>query len=260
MGITFHGPSPWPHITRAIRTRGPRHAAIAHLGQDAPTLLPLRAGDVLVVNASRAAVRAHATSPAALAYYVDAGVRVLSSPNLHANVIATDRRAVISSANASHSSAIADEAVVITDDPEVVAVRRFIDGLEETTEVDQPFLDNTTAQWQIGRAIPIPGVSGRGQAEPGFLPAKITRMFLRHIVALTELARSSVGGVDRSACGVGAAPIRGAGPRPGVDRQHPAGPCRDTHPRWGLPGRPAIPGAHPEEFGHVAFDPALPPR
>ncbi|SEC26858.1 hypothetical protein SAMN04490220_1211 [Rhodococcus jostii] len=61
MGTAFHGPSPWPHITRAIRTRGPRHAAIAHLGQDAPTLLPLRAGDVLVVNASRAAVRAHAT-------------------------------------------------------------------------------------------------------------------------------------------------------------------------------------------------------
>ncbi|MDF3313699.1 phosphatidylserine/phosphatidylglycerophosphate/cardiolipin synthase family protein, partial [Rhodococcus sp. T2V] len=90
MGTTFHGPSPWPHITRVIRTRGTRHAAIAHLGQDAPTLLPLRAGDVLVVNASRAAVRAHLTSPVALAYYRDAGVRVLSSPDLHANVIATE--------------------------------------------------------------------------------------------------------------------------------------------------------------------------
>ncbi len=109
MGTTFHGPSPWPHITRAIRTRGTRHAAIAHLGQDAPTLLPLRAGDVLVVNASRAAVRAHLTSPIALAYYLDAGVRVLSSPHLHANFIATDRQAVIGSANASHSSAIAEE-------------------------------------------------------------------------------------------------------------------------------------------------------
>ncbi|QQZ18878.1 MULTISPECIES: phosphatidylserine/phosphatidylglycerophosphate/cardiolipin synthase family protein [Rhodococcus] len=183
METTFHGPSPWPPITRAVRTRGPRRAAIAHLGQDAPTLLPLRAGDVLVVNASRAAVRAHLTSPVALAYYLDAGVRVLSSPNLHANVIASDRQAVIGSANASHSSTIADEAVVITDDPQVVAaVRKFIDGIEEITEVDQAFLDNATAQWQIGRAVPIPGVSGRGQVDPGFLPAKITRMFLRHIV------------------------------------------------------------------------------
>jgi hypothetical protein len=67
MGTTFHGPSPWPHITRAIRVRGPRHAAIAYLGEDAPALLPLRAGDLLVVNASRAAVRAHVTSPIALA-------------------------------------------------------------------------------------------------------------------------------------------------------------------------------------------------
>ncbi len=131
----------------AHHPRDPRRAAIAHLGQDAPTLLPLRAGDVLVVNASRAAVRAHATSPVALAHYVDAGVRVLSSPNLHANVIATDRRAVIGSANASHSSTLADEAAVITDDPEVVAaVRAFIDDIEEITEVDQTFLDNATAK------------------------------------------------------------------------------------------------------------------
>lgn len=182
MGTTFHGPSPWPHITRAIRTRGSRRAAIAHLGQDAPTLLPLRAGDVLVVNASRAAVRAHLTSPVALAYYRDAGVRVLSSPDLHANVIATERWAVIGSANASHSSTIAIEGVVITDDPNLVAsVRAFIDGITEVTEVDQVFLDDAVAQWQIGRAVPIPGVSGRGQADPGFLPAKIDRMFLRHI-------------------------------------------------------------------------------
>ena len=183
MGTTFHGPSPWPHITRAIRTRGSRRAAIAHLGQDAPTLLPLRGGDVLVVNASRAAVRAHLTSPVALAYYRDAGVRVLSSPDLHANVIATDRWAVIGSANASHSSTIAVEGAVITDDPDLVAsVRGFIDGIEEVTEVDQVFLDDAVAQWQIGRAVPIPGVSGRGQADPGFLPAKIDRMFLRHII------------------------------------------------------------------------------
>ena len=91
MGTTFHGPNPWPHITRAIRTRGARLAAIAFLGLDAPELLPLRAGDVLIVNASKAALRAHATSPAILAYYLDRDVRVLSSPTLHANVIATNR-------------------------------------------------------------------------------------------------------------------------------------------------------------------------
>ena len=70
-------------------------------------------------------------------------MRVLSSPNLHANVITTDRRAVIGS----HSSTIADEAVVITDDPDIAtSVRAFIDGIEGITEVDQPFLDNATAK------------------------------------------------------------------------------------------------------------------
>ena len=48
--------------------------------------------------------------------------------------------------------------------------------------VEQPFILNATAKSQLRRAVPIPGVSGRGQADPGFLPANVARMFLRHIV------------------------------------------------------------------------------
>ncbi|QHE73196.1 phospholipase D family protein [Rhodococcus sp. WAY2] len=183
MGTTFHGPSPWPHITRAIRTRGARYAAIGYLGQDAPELLPLRAGDLLVVNASKAAIRAHATSPAALTYYLNKGVRVLSSPTLHAKVIATNTRAVIGSANASENSTLADDAVVITDDPEIVAgVRKFIDGLDEITEVDQVFLDDAILEWEIGRAVPLPGVTGRVRTDTDFLPTPVRRMFVQHAV------------------------------------------------------------------------------
>ncbi|MBV6757451.1 phospholipase D family protein [Rhodococcus opacus] len=183
MGTTFHGPSPWPHITRAIRTRGARYAAIGYLGQDAPDLLPLRAGDILVVNASRAAVKAHATSPAALAHYLNKGVRVLSCPTLHAKVIATTTRAVIGSANASENSTLADDGVVITDDPEIIAsVRKFIDALTEITEVDQVFLDDAIREWEIGRAVPLPGVTGRIRPEADFLPAPVTRMFVKHAV------------------------------------------------------------------------------
>ncbi|WP_213571362.1 phospholipase D family protein [Rhodococcus sp. USK13] len=181
MGTTFHGPSPWPHITRAIRTRGARYAAIGYLGQDAPKLLPLRAGDLLVVNASKAAIRAHATSPAALAYYLNKGVRVLSSPTLHAKVIATTTRAVIGSANASENSTLADDAVVITDHPDIIAgVRKFIDNLDEITEVDQVFLDNAILEWEIGRAVPLPGVTGRVRTDTDFLPTPVTRMFVTH--------------------------------------------------------------------------------
>ncbi len=184
MGTTFHGPNPWPHITRAIRTRGPRHAAIAYLGQDSPELLPLRAGDVLVVNAGAAAIRAHATSPAALAYYLGRGVRVLSSPTLHAKVIVTNRRAVIGSANATVNSTFADDAVIITDDPDIItSVRTFIDGLDDLTEVDHAFIDHAAREWAIGRAVPIPGVTGRiRNPDNDFLPTATTRMFIKHVV------------------------------------------------------------------------------
>lgn len=182
MGTTFHGPCPWPHIATALRGPGPRHAAIAYLGNDAPNLLSLRASDVLIVNASRAALRAHATSPTALAYYVDAGVRVLSSPNLYTGVIVTNKQAIVGPSSASHSSTIADEAVLITDDPDAVAAaHKFIDNLDEITEVDQVFIDNAAAIWAIGRIVPLPGIGNRLRAEPDFLPTPINRMFLRHI-------------------------------------------------------------------------------
>ena len=103
------GPAALPQECR--RRTGERcayapHAALSQdgsgrLGQDAPELRSLRAGDVLD-NASRAAVRAHATLPTALAHYVDAGLLVLSSPNLHAHVIATSQRALIVTTNPSH--------------------------------------------------------------------------------------------------------------------------------------------------------------
>lgn len=71
----------------------------------------------------------------------------MSSPTLHAKVIATNRRAVIGSANASENSTLADDAVIITDNPEVItSVRTFIDRIDEITEVDKVFIDNATRE------------------------------------------------------------------------------------------------------------------
>lgn len=181
MGTSFHGPNPWPHITRAIRTRGPRYAAVPYLGHLAPELLPLRSGDLLIVNASTAAIRAHATSPAVLAHYLSKGVRILSSSTLHAKVIVTDQRAVIGSANASENSTFTHEAVVISDDPQVVAdSRAFISNIDEITAVDQIFIDNAAREWAVGRAVPIPGITGRMQnPDNDFLPTPTNRVFIR---------------------------------------------------------------------------------
>ncbi len=185
MGTSFHGPNPWPHITRAIRTRGPRYAAVPYLGHLAPELLPLRSGDLLIVNASTAAIRAHATSPAVLAHYLSKGVRILSSSTLHAKVIVTNQRAVIGSPNASENSTFTDEAVIISDDRQVVAdSRAFINNIDETTAVDQIFVDNAAREWAIGRAVPIPGLTGRMQNLDNDFPLTPTsRVFVRQVSA-----------------------------------------------------------------------------
>ncbi|MGW0021023.1 phosphatidylserine/phosphatidylglycerophosphate/cardiolipin synthase family protein [Rhodococcus sp. NPDC003382] len=189
MGTTLHAPHPWPHITAALRGPGPRRVAIAYLDTTAPDLLPLRAGDLLIVNAARAAVRAHATSPTALRHFVDAGVRVLSTPNLHTGLIVTPRYAIVGPSSASHSSSIADETAIVTDDPTAItAAHTFIDTLDDTTDVDQAFLDNATAIWSIGRAVPLAGIGSRTRDDHDFLPTPVRRMFVSRITEYTPTA------------------------------------------------------------------------
>nr|WP_236603559.1 phosphatidylserine/phosphatidylglycerophosphate/cardiolipin synthase family protein [Rhodococcus sp. WAY2] len=188
------------------------------------------------------------TSPFSLTYYVDAGVRVLSSPNLHANVIATDRRAVIGSANASSSSTIADEAVAITDDPHIVAAaRKFIDSIGKISRSGYVFLDNATAIWQIGRAVSLPGIGGRNGAEPDFLPAPVTRMFLWHITTNNPASRRNTSGRPT--------PADAVRPR-GVGGEVPARLVPHRHPRWAW----AAPARWRPASGHRRQRLALPAR
>ncbi|MGU3587462.1 phosphatidylserine/phosphatidylglycerophosphate/cardiolipin synthase family protein [Rhodococcus sp. C26F] len=182
MGTTLHAPHPWPHITATLRGPGPHRVAIAYLDHTAPDLLPLRAGDQLIVNAARPAVRAHVTSPTALAHFLDAGVRVLSTPNLHTGLILTSDRVIVGPASASISSTVADETALITDDPDAIAAAHaFLDGLEDTVVVDEVFLDSATAIWQIGRVVPLAGIGSRTRTDHDLLPTPVRRMFLRHL-------------------------------------------------------------------------------
>ncbi|USI92985.1 phosphatidylserine/phosphatidylglycerophosphate/cardiolipin synthase family protein [Rhodococcus pyridinivorans] len=151
-----------------------------------PTLLPLRAGDQLIVNAARAAVRAHATSPTALAHFLDAGVQVLSTANLHTGLIVTAENVIVGPASASHASTVADETALITDDPgAIAAAHTFLDSLEDIAVVDGVFLDSATATWQIGRLVPLAGIGSRTRTGHDFLPTPVRRIFLRHLSIYT---------------------------------------------------------------------------
>ncbi|UTM39889.1 phosphatidylserine/phosphatidylglycerophosphate/cardiolipin synthase family protein (plasmid) [Rhodococcus pyridinivorans] len=182
MDTVLHAPHPWPAITAALRGRGPRRVAIAYLDHTAPELLPLRTGDQLIVNAARPAVRAHATSPTALAHFLEAGVQVLSTANLHTGLIVTAEKVIVGPASASHASTVADETALITDDPDAIAAAHaFLDRLADTVVVDEVFLDSATAIWQIGRVVPLAGIGSRARLEHDFLPTPVRRMFLRHL-------------------------------------------------------------------------------
>lgn len=167
--------SPWPAIRRVCRSRGPRSAAVAYVGSDAPDLLRLRRGDVLVVNAGRSALLAHATDPEALAAYLAGGVRVYSHTRLHAKVVATSSWAVVGSANASRNSTTLVEAAIVSDDPGIVAdVHGFVEGLVVDEQIDEAFLKWARGVWAAGKG----GMFGGSPAGPGSPPARVERVLL----------------------------------------------------------------------------------
>jgi hypothetical protein len=121
---------PWPAIRAAVGGAAGRVvAAIGYIGQDAHHWLPLKAGDVLVCDASERAVLNGATNPRHIADFLVAGVEVWSEEGLHAKVVVVlPRRAFVGSANASNNSANGlVEAVLETSDAAAVrALREFV--------------------------------------------------------------------------------------------------------------------------------------
>lgn len=169
MAQTFIGSDVWEAIAETLSRspRGKRFAAVAFLGPSAPSLLKLRKGDVLVVNASDQAVRSRSTSPEAIAGYLATGVLVYNVTDLHAKVIATKRHAVVGSANASEKSrAQALEAVLITDAARTVTqVREFVQDLAVPgKELNTQHLPKLWRLWEEGESNDptraVPGVNG----------------------------------------------------------------------------------------------------
>lgn len=131
----------WSQITKAVKDSRQRCAvAVAYCGKETASLLPLREGSRLVVDASERAVASGQTYPNALLRLVKEGVAVYSVPNLHAKVFVIGGTAFVGSNNASGRSAShLIEAAIRTTDPGVVrAARQFVGDLclhELTPEV-----------------------------------------------------------------------------------------------------------------------------
>ena len=121
----FHGDkSVWPIIKSQIKSTKKSQqifVAIAYVGVDAAEIMPLRRGDVLVCNASDAAVKQGSTSARALGTFLNRGVQIFNEPRLHGKVVTFPKRVFVGSANVStRSRDVLYEAVLETTDPKTI--------------------------------------------------------------------------------------------------------------------------------------------
>lgn len=119
-------------------------AAVAYVGDGADHLLPLKAGDTVVVNGSRNALASGATSARILREWYEQGVEVYSHPTLHAKVFVIGRTAIVGSANLSQRASFdntAEAAIQTTDRAIVGQARDFVKRMEDdATNVDETWL------------------------------------------------------------------------------------------------------------------------
>ena len=131
----------WESIRKLAKKASPRLAAVAYVSTS--ELVTFGEGDLLVVDASDAAIKSGATSADALKTLVRRGAEVVSVAGLHAKVLALGDTAVIGSANISQSSKddLVEAAVVTTSPSLVSGIKSLVFQLAESgTVVDQAFL------------------------------------------------------------------------------------------------------------------------
>lgn len=109
----------WGTITNKVETCNfSAMVAVAYFGTGGATLLPLKKGSLLVVNASENSVKAGQTNPYELQKLYKMGVKIYSNSKLHAKVYVIGKEVIVGSANVSyHSKDYLREVVCISDSP-----------------------------------------------------------------------------------------------------------------------------------------------
>ena len=132
MPTEFLGSDIWSVIrTEAKQYSGKSFVAVAYFGTGASKRLPLKKGSTLVVDATDRAVKSGQTNPSELKKLQDKGVRIFSSPNLHAKVFVFGEVAFVGSTNVSENSEdVYSEASIRCEQTTVVTqARQFVKSL-----------------------------------------------------------------------------------------------------------------------------------
>lgn len=132
MPTEFLGNDIWSAIrTEAKQYQGKSFVAVAYFGTGAAKRLPLKKGSILVVDSTDKAVKSGQTNPSELKKLQDKGVRIFSSPNLHAKVFVFGEVAFVGSTNVSENSEdVYSEASIRCEQVSVVSqARQFVRSL-----------------------------------------------------------------------------------------------------------------------------------
>jgi hypothetical protein len=118
----LHRDNIWQKLKTISRARcRPLFVAVPYLGEDGGKLLSLNRGDVLLVDLNQQNSANGSVCPAEIERLQREGVEVFLAPELHAKVVLSGRKAVVSSANLSrHSFEDLDEAGLLTTDAKVI--------------------------------------------------------------------------------------------------------------------------------------------
>lgn len=151
----------WREVAKRARSAQNRKAAIAYVTKDD---VGLRAGDVLVTDASIRAIRSGQTDAKLLGKLHDAGVVIYCREGLHSKVALFGKHAIVGSANMSGSNLI--EASVITDNATIVSGGRCVhrEAVDASGEAGCP--SNRSALRDRGKANRVQGKGARFQSGP----------------------------------------------------------------------------------------------
>jgi hypothetical protein len=162
----------WPTLAALSKNHRRLWAAISYV--TTTKYLDFRKGDVLVCDASDAAIKAGMTSASTLRKFISKEAKVYSFDGLHAKTFLIDGKAVIGSANLSENAGVNTcEAALLSDDLQIAALARgFIEQAQKAAKrVDENFLKRI-------EAIPVVRTGRMSKRNPKRVAGGISRLWL----------------------------------------------------------------------------------
>ena len=130
----------WPRIRKLAKSARRKQAAIAYVTDD--RFIKFSEGDVLVTDASDAAIKAGQTDAQLLKRAFERNAELFSLKGLHGKVYVFDRHAIVGSANLSKGSENLTEVATLTDNPSVLGSARILIGdlSNRAKSIDESFI------------------------------------------------------------------------------------------------------------------------